>query len=1858
MPAITSLTTSVTFAENAVNATPALLDADVAFTSPTSLAGGRLLVRGLLAEDRVSILAEGSGAGQIGLSGTTVTFGGVAIGTVAGGLGGDFTVTFTASATATAVDALIQRLAYANVSGAPTGTRTLTLDVLDQTGNSLGGIGTLTELTDTDSPFLAPSVSFPDGKPRVAFLDLDHDGDLDLISGNRPGRVETWFNTGSAAAPVFTSATGTANPFNAVSLLFEAVPSVVDLDGDGDLDVVLANAYGQVEAWRNTGTSGAPAFTRLSGTENPFASLDLGSDATPAFFDLDGDGDLDLVSGFSGGTLRAWRNTGSATVPAGFTELTGAANPFNGITVGSGQNSAPSFVDLDGDGNLDLVVGNYSTLQAWRNTGTQTAPAFTALTGADNPFASFTTRADTAAAFVDLDGDGDLDVAWMVGVDYPFVRALRNTANPLPAITVTVTAEADAPAFTSGSTASFAEGGTGTVYQAVATDPEGAAVTWSLEGADAALFVIDGTGAVRFVAAPDFEAPADAGRNNVYDITVIASDGTLTASRDVAITVTDGNDAPEIGRFLPVTSPADPLAEIFAGFDFGLITTPAFTDLDGDGDLDLVVGNLDGTLRAFERTESGFVALTGTANPLDGIAVASGSAPVFADLDGDGDLDLVVGQVPEGLSTWERTADGFQPLTGSANPFDGFFTGETGVRPAFTDLDGDDDLDLVVGDGPGALRVWIQSDTGFVEATGSANPFDGILFGNLPAPAFTDLDGDGDLDLVVGNSVGLFRAWQRTDTGFVELAGAANPFAAIGANRFASPALTDLDGDGDLDLVSGELRTLSIFANLGDGIVAVEGATGVILTPPVRDPNGDPISWSLSGDDAASFTIDGTTGALAFRAGPDFEAPRDQGADNIYRVTLVASDGSLSSGLDVVVRVTDAEEAPVIAGPVVPSFALRDPTPFAGIEAGFRSAPVLVDLDGDGDLDVVVGDGYGALRTWQQTGTGFVELTDTANPFAGIGLGDFGRPAFVALGADGKLDLVAGSRDGTLRVWERTVSSFVEVSGAANPFDGIDVGTASAPAFTDLDGDGDLDLVVGESGGALRAWQRTPFGFLELTGGTNPFAGIDVGSNSAPAFADLDRDGDLDLVAGSSGSALRVWQRTGATFAELTGTANPFAGMAPGTFSTPFFADLDGDGNLDLVLGESGGTVSALTNRSFVTRSVAEGTTGVVFTPTATDGDGDALTWSLSGADAALFDIDVATGAVSFRAAPEFEAPTDAGANNMYDIVVRAFDGSATASLGVAITVTTENDAPTGAVTLGLQAGATPLTVSNTLADADGLGAVTYRWQWLDGASWVDIAGATGTTFAPTGTQAGLVRAVASYTDGGGTVEQVASTLVARIGADAGETLTAASGEAALFGLGGDDSLAAGNDAALIDGGFGRDTLAGGLGNDKLIGGRSNDRLEGNGGNDSLDGGSGNDLLLGGNGDDTLSDVAGADTLDGGSGNDAYFVDNAGDVVSEAGGSGIDLVVASVSRTLAAGIENLQLAGTTGLNGTGNALDNRLQGNTGANVLAGAEGADTLLGSAGNDTLAGGDGDDRLDGGSGADSVDGGAGNDTYLVDNAGDMAREADGSGIDLVIAGVSHTLAAGIEYLQLVGTAALNGTGNALDNLLQGNAGANGLAGGEGADTLEGGTGNDTLRGGAGNDSLVGGSGRDLADYADATGSVTVTLGRSGVLGAAAGGGIGGDTLSGDIENLRGSAFDDTLTGAAFVANVIDGGEGNDRIEGVGTSDTLTGGNGADIFVFGAFSTSNLGFVTDFSTAQGDRIDLRPVDAIAGTGANDAFIFATDAFTGAGQVRVVQSGANTLVEFNTSGADSAEAIITLQNVLASTVTAGVFDL
>lgn len=393
------------------------------------------------------------------------------------------------------------------------------------------------------------------------------------------------------------------------------------------------------------------------------------------------------------------------------------------------------------------------------------------------------------------------------------------------------------------------------------------------------------------------------------------------------------------------------------------------------------------------------------------------------------------------------------------------------------------------------------------------------------------------------------------------------------------------------------------------------------------------------------------------------------------------------------------------------------------------------------------------------------------------------------------------------------------------------------------------------------------------------------------------------------------------------------------------------------------------------------------------------------------------------------------------------------------------------------------------------------------------------------------------------------------------------------------------------------------------------DILNGTASADTISGLEGNDTLNGAGGNDTLNGGLGNDSMAGGTGNDLYIVNSAGDIVVEAAGAGIDTVRASVSHTLGPNVENLTLAGAGHINGTGNAGNNVLTGNAGNNVLDGKQGNDTMIG---------------------------GSGNDNYVVGSALDVVTEAAGQGADRVTATASYVLPANVEDLTLGGPGAINGTGNAFGNLILGNGSHNVLDGGAGNDTLIGGQGNDTYVVDSaldvvteatdpfsGSDSVISsvnwtlganlegltltgtatrGTGNELRNVIQAGSSDSLLDGGLGndTLNGGTGsdiliGGLGNDALSGGDGNnvLSGSAGNDTLWGGGHDDQLL-GEAGADSMDGGGGNDNLLGGNSADLMAGGAGD--------DLLSGEAGNDELRGdagADILLGGAGNDTLVW-----------------------------------------------------
>ncbi len=272
--------------------------------------------------------------------------------------------------------------------------------------------------------FLDP-VSTPFGLDSLTYFafpaiaDLDDDGDFDILVYEYYGVPKYFENTGSSVSPAFADAV--TAPFGISGVEYIGVPTFADIDDDGDMDLFVGQYYGNLGFFENVGTPSEPNFADR--VDNPFGfSPDPDTYiTTPTFADLDDDGDLDLLVGYTGYYLNEmvyFQNIGSADNPF-FAKPN--SSPF-GITTGAGL-PLPVLADLDMDGDYDLMTGNYEgTFQYQENIGTPSSPEMSPIV--INPFNLVNTYELSAPALADMDGDGDLDM--LAGEYYGALQYFEN----------------------------------------------------------------------------------------------------------------------------------------------------------------------------------------------------------------------------------------------------------------------------------------------------------------------------------------------------------------------------------------------------------------------------------------------------------------------------------------------------------------------------------------------------------------------------------------------------------------------------------------------------------------------------------------------------------------------------------------------------------------------------------------------------------------------------------------------------------------------------------------------------------------------------------------------------------------------------------------------------------------------------------------------------------------------------------------------------------------------------------------------------------------------------------------------------------------------------------------------------------------------------------------------------------------------------------------------------------------------------------------------------------------------------------------------------------------------------------------
>lgn len=804
---------------------------------------------------------------------------------------------------------------------------------------------------------VAAEPAFFPGFPRytddaATFADVDGDGDLDLLLSDR--NLYFFENTGARSQTSF--AAPTENPFGLTNMGVRTATALVDIDADGDLDFFVPRGAGGFYFAENTGSASLPAFA--SPELNAFALGESGTGEL-TFGDLDADGDLDALVG-TGEEMRFYENTGNASTPA-FASSTPSAFGLGSVAF----RAIPRLVDLDADGDLDALVGQQRTrgLAFFENTGTSRAPAFA--TKILDPFGLPPTLYSFHLAVVDIEGDGDFDVV-LYDEDQDRSVLVENSGTVA------------SPSFGRLSPERGPFGLPNFFYESV------------LRFAD-----IDGDG--------DFEAFIGEYEGFTWQL---HNGGSPTN--------------PRLGAGNPFG---------IGAFDTRSAGRGDLVDIDADGDLDVFVGGDDpGRPRFFENTGSSSEPKFARAvfEPF-GLTAVHYSAPTFADIDGDGDFDAFFSQRDFFLNTGTPSAPAFvesallKPAPASHR---------STVAQRFVDIDADGDLDMVS----------IHGDLDFSENVGTAtsavfvaSDSFGLQVDDAHGADFADLDGDGDLDALVGDEYG--TTWFAENTGSTTTPSFAtalpDPFGITKFPYYSTPSLGDIDGDGDIDaFIATKYGFFAFFENTGTS-TSPAFTPGVHATHLVPRGTYDSYPRSYTGPSFADIDGDGDLDALV--------------GDGYNDTLLFENTGSRT----------------------LPAFGPQQPNPFGLERAPTYSwvRPDFADTDGDGDLDAFLGDGYGNLWFAENTGNA------TAPAFTALSLNPFGlesthensAPHLVDLDEDGDLDLFSGDYYGDAVHFENTgtTSAPAFAPPVANPFGLPRIYKKSSPFFVDIDGDGDLDYFSG-----------------------------------------------------------------------------------------------------------------------------------------------------------------------------------------------------------------------------------------------------------------------------------------------------------------------------------------------------------------------------------------------------------------------------------------------------------------------------------------------------------------------------------------------------------------------------------------------------------------------------------------------------------------------------------------------------------------------------------------------------------------------------------------------------------------------------
>ena len=544
--------------------------------------------------------------------------------------------------------------------------------------------------------------------------------------------------------------------------------------------------------------------------------------------------------------------------------------------------------------------------------------------------------------------------------------------------------------------------------------------------------------------------------------------------------------------------------------------------------------------------------------------------PQFADMDNDGDMDMFVQEESGRIIHLENTGSAAEPrYTWRSSAWEGLDTGEW---YRIVDLDRDGDLDVLTEQRFSYIRfyqnVGTKESPSFVVAVDTLRDATGtpIFADRQNIPHIVDIDCDGLLDLFIGRVTGTITRYESVgdDANGIPRFRFVNDrwedIEIIGENVSIHGANTmnfaDVDLDGDLDLFWGDF--------FEPGLLLVRNL-GSCASPSLRS---EPVNWPMNNPVATS----------GYNAPVLFDEDADGDLDMVFGVLGGAFNANSTTRDNYYLMRQDADG----------NFVAETKRYVYDLDAGSESVVKFWDMDNDGDLDMIVGNKIEPSN--QKTSLMFVFEnigTATAPSFRYKDTWDLietyhQNPAIADLDADGDMDFLIGKWNKEMAYWRNDGSksepAFTEVSSV---YAALTRGQNAAPALADLDGDGDMDLVAGEASGSLNYWvnngtaQEPKFDLVSDT-----WLDIDIGRRSFPSFADIDGDGDQDMIVGSELEGLYFYENTGTPQAAVF-ESRGILDVDTQAISAPEFADIDGDGDLDLFIGGVSGGLLFYRNTTY-----------------------------------------------------------------------------------------------------------------------------------------------------------------------------------------------------------------------------------------------------------------------------------------------------------------------------------------------------------------------------------------------------------------------------------------------------------------------------------------------------------------------------------------------------------------------------------------------------------------------------------------------------------------------------------------------------